>query len=62
MVEPLGLGTAAVTVFDKSTDIIAAIARLSEFTSTSRAASTAVPRGDEVDAQDLDRLVTGEAE
>ena len=34
-----GLGTAAVIVMDKSTDVVDAIARLRTFTSTSRAAS-----------------------
>ena len=58
-----GLGTAAVTVFDKSTDIIAAIARLSKFYEhESCGQCTPCREGTGWMRKIMDRLVTGEAE
>merc|ERR1719409_1380872 len=58
-----GLGTAAVTVFNKQTDIIAAIARLSKFYEhESCGQCTPCREGTGWMRKIMDRLVTGEAE
>merc|ERR1719267_37906 len=58
-----GLGTAAVTVFNKSTDIVAAIARLSKFYEhESCGQCTPCREGTGWMRKIMDRLVTGDAE
>merc|ERR1719502_2303750 len=58
-----GLGTAAVTVFNKSTDIVAAIARLSKFYEhESCGQCTPCREGTSWMRKIMDRLVTGDAE
>ena len=60
---PGGLGTAAVTVFNKQTDIIAAIARLSKFYEhESCGQCTPCREGTGWMRKIMDRLVTGDAE
>jgi NADH-quinone oxidoreductase subunit F len=57
-----GLGTAAVTVFDKSTDIVAAIGRLSKFYAhESCGQCTPCREGTSWMSKIMDRMVTGDA-
>ena len=55
-----GLGTAAIMVMDKSTDIVAAIARLSSFYKHEVVAMYAVSGRDGLMSRMMSRMVTGD--